>query len=465
MTTVAILDYGMGNLRSVEKALERQGAAASVTRDHAAIRAADGIVLPGVGAFPKAMRNLRELGLDTLLEELVSKGVPTLGICLGMQLLFESSTENEGSSGLGFFKGTVERLPAPGLKVPLIGWNPVTWARRSALTEGLPDESPFYFVHSFAPVGVEEEVRLGVPGMASRSSARSSATTSSGCSSIPRSRARTGFVCSGTSPRSALRSARLRERRRRARAARDRSIPGGRHHGRQGGAADARRLRARDGLRGPAGRGRAALGRKRERGRCTSSTWTERAPVVRWHLAHLRRIVDASRGPGAVRRGPRSVEQLHAALAAGADRVVLGTAAFGTRRCSTGRWASWRGARRRGGGRAGRTRSRPGGWTSTAELSGTEAVAAMLRRGVRRFVYTNVDRDGMLAGTGPRRGGARLRRRSASERFVYSGGIGSLDDLRALALAGPSNLEGVIVGKALYERRFSMAEAQRALGR
>src|SRR5438477_11475996 len=117
MTTVAILAYGMGNLRSVEKALERQGATVSVTRHHAAIRAADGIVLPGVGAFPKAMRNLHELGLATLLEELVPKGVPTLGICLGMQLLFESSTENEGSSGRGFFKGTVERLPAPDLKV------------------------------------------------------------------------------------------------------------------------------------------------------------------------------------------------------------------------------------------------------------------------------------------------------------------------------------------------------------
>lgn len=162
MTNVAILDYGMGNLRSVEKALEREGASAIVTRDHAVIRAADGIVLPGVGAFPKAMRNLRELGLDALLEELVAKGMPTLGVCLGMQLLFESSTENEGDSGLGFFKGTVERLPAPGLKIPLIGWNPVTWVRRSPLTEGLPDAPPFYFVHSFAPVGVEEEVRLGV---------------------------------------------------------------------------------------------------------------------------------------------------------------------------------------------------------------------------------------------------------------------------------------------------------------
>jgi glutamine amidotransferase len=151
----------MGNLRSVEKGLERSGADASVTRDHQLIRAADGVVLPGVGAFPKAMRNLRELGLDILLEEVVSKGTPTLGICLVLQLLFESSSENEGSAGLGFLKGKVQRLPAPGLKVPLIGWNPVTWSRRSQLTDGLPDECPFYFVHSFAPVGVEDDARLG----------------------------------------------------------------------------------------------------------------------------------------------------------------------------------------------------------------------------------------------------------------------------------------------------------------
>jgi glutamine amidotransferase len=159
--TIAVVDYGMGNLRSVEKALERSGAGATVTRDHQAIRAADGVVLPGVGAFPKAMRNLRELGLETLLEEVVARGTPTLGICLGLQLLFESSSENEGSAGLGFLKGTVARLPAPGLKIPLIGWNPVAWRRPSRLTDGLPEACPFYFVHSFAPVGVEDDDRLG----------------------------------------------------------------------------------------------------------------------------------------------------------------------------------------------------------------------------------------------------------------------------------------------------------------
>jgi imidazole glycerol-phosphate synthase subunit HisH len=158
---IAVLDYGMGNLRSVEKGLERSGAQPSITRDHARIRAADGVVLPGVGAFPRAMQNLCELGLDTLLRELVAEGVPTLGICLGLQLFFESSSENEGAEGLGLLKGTVERLPAPGLKVPLIGWNPVTWSKGSRLTDGLPDQCPLYFVHSFAPTGVDEEDRLG----------------------------------------------------------------------------------------------------------------------------------------------------------------------------------------------------------------------------------------------------------------------------------------------------------------
>jgi imidazole glycerol-phosphate synthase subunit HisH len=158
---IAVVDYGMGNLRSVEKALSRAGAEAEVTSDRGRLGSADGIVLPGVGAFPKAIRNLRELGLDTFLKGIASDGVPMLGICLGMQLLFESSSENEGSEGLGLLAGRVERLPAPGLKIPLIGWSPVAWARRSPLIEQLPDECPFYFVHSYAPVGAAEEEVLG----------------------------------------------------------------------------------------------------------------------------------------------------------------------------------------------------------------------------------------------------------------------------------------------------------------
>ena len=158
---IAILDYGMGNLRSVEKALERIGAEPVVTADHETIRGADGLILPGVGAFPKAMRNLRELELDVAIADRLAAGVPTLGICLGLQLLFEASSENEGAWGLGLLQGRVERLPAPGLKVPHIGWNSVHWSKPSRLTAELPHECPFYFVHSFAPIVIAEEELLG----------------------------------------------------------------------------------------------------------------------------------------------------------------------------------------------------------------------------------------------------------------------------------------------------------------
>jgi glutamine amidotransferase len=158
---IVVLDYGMGNLRSVEKALERIGAEPMVTADHDTIRAAEGVILPGVGAFPKAMRNLRELELDIVIGDRLAAGVPTLGICLGLQLLFEASSENEGAWGLGLLQGRVDRLPAPGLKIPHIGWNTVRWSRQSRLTAELPDECSFYFVHSFAPVVTGEEDLLG----------------------------------------------------------------------------------------------------------------------------------------------------------------------------------------------------------------------------------------------------------------------------------------------------------------
>jgi glutamine amidotransferase len=146
---IAVLDYGMGNLRSVEKALDHVGAEVLVTNDHARVREADGVILPGVGAFPKAMERVRELKLDDLLAERVEAGVPVLGICLGLQLLFERSTELGGGDGLGLIGGEVTALDAPGLKVPHIGWEPVRWKRESELTDGLASETPFYFVHSF----------------------------------------------------------------------------------------------------------------------------------------------------------------------------------------------------------------------------------------------------------------------------------------------------------------------------
>jgi glutamine amidotransferase len=147
---IAILDYGMGNLRSVEKALERVGAEVEVTSGAAVAERADGIVLPGVGAFPKAIDRVRELGFDRLVRERAEAGIPVLGICLGLQLLFESSSEHGGAEGIGLLGGEVTALEAPGLKVPHMGWEPVRWEFDSALTEGLADDPSFYFVHSYA---------------------------------------------------------------------------------------------------------------------------------------------------------------------------------------------------------------------------------------------------------------------------------------------------------------------------
>ena len=155
-TKVAILDYGMGNLRSVEKALERVGAAAERTFDHERIRAADGLILPGVGAFPKAMARIGELGLAEVIRERLDAGTPVLGICLGYQLIFSSSTELGGAEGLGLLDGEVRELEAPGLKIPHMGWEPVRWERESELTEGIEDGTTFYFVHSFTPVTADE---------------------------------------------------------------------------------------------------------------------------------------------------------------------------------------------------------------------------------------------------------------------------------------------------------------------
>jgi glutamine amidotransferase len=160
---IAVVDYGMGNRRSVEKALEHVGARAYVSSDPAPLRSASGLVVPGVGAFPRAMENLRELGLDDLLRERVAAGTPVLGICLGMELAFDYSTEQGGAAGLGIIPGEVRGLPAGKLKLPHIGWNEVRFASTgSPLIADLPQRCAFYHVHSFAPVPARQEHVLGV---------------------------------------------------------------------------------------------------------------------------------------------------------------------------------------------------------------------------------------------------------------------------------------------------------------
>ncbi|OIQ58629.1 imidazole glycerol phosphate synthase subunit HisH 1 [Moorella thermoacetica] len=160
MRPIAIIDYGMGNLLSVQKALDRLGYPAEVTDDPGEITAAPGVILPGVGAFADAMANLQQKGLVAAIREVVKRGVPLLGICLGLQLLFSTSEEGGKVAGLDLLPGEVKRLPA-GLKVPHMGWNQVRFPRPGALFRGIPGGTDFYFVHSYYIVPREEEVVTG----------------------------------------------------------------------------------------------------------------------------------------------------------------------------------------------------------------------------------------------------------------------------------------------------------------
>ncbi|MGI8715070.1 MAG: imidazole glycerol phosphate synthase subunit HisH [Solirubrobacteraceae bacterium] len=159
---IAVVDYGMGNRRSVQKALEHVGAAVTVSGDRTRLQHADGLVVPGVGAFPAAMRSLTQLGLVELIRSRGADGTPVLGICLGMQLLFDRSSELEPSEGLGMIAGEVTQLQTGGLRVPHIGWNEVAFERPSPLTDGLPASgTAFYHVHSLAARPADEADVVG----------------------------------------------------------------------------------------------------------------------------------------------------------------------------------------------------------------------------------------------------------------------------------------------------------------
>ncbi|MEJ7825498.1 MAG: imidazole glycerol phosphate synthase subunit HisH [Solirubrobacteraceae bacterium] len=160
--SIAMVDYGMGNRRSVRSAFAHVGGTLSATADHDELRGADGLVVPGVGAFPEAMRRLRAFGLDELVRERAAAGVPVIGLCLGMQLLFERSDEHEGTAGLGLLAGHVVALDTRGLKSPHIGWNSVSWQRPSALVQGLTDPAAFYHVHSFVAEPEDRSIVLGI---------------------------------------------------------------------------------------------------------------------------------------------------------------------------------------------------------------------------------------------------------------------------------------------------------------
>ncbi len=155
---IAIIDYGMGNLRSVEKGFLKIGADVKVTSDPRIVDDAHAIVLPGVGAFRDCMRNLGEMSLLEPVARAIQKGKPYLGICLGLQILFAESEEFGRSEGLNIFAGKVVRFPENNLKVPHMGWNTITILNRPPIFDGIQDDSFFYFVHSFYVVPSEKNL-------------------------------------------------------------------------------------------------------------------------------------------------------------------------------------------------------------------------------------------------------------------------------------------------------------------
>ncbi|MCD8152260.1 MAG: imidazole glycerol phosphate synthase subunit HisH [Clostridiales bacterium] len=156
---IAVIDYDAGNLKSVQKALAFLGEESVITRDPKEILSADKVILPGVGAFGDAMENLRRLGLVPVIREVADRQIPFLGICLGLQLLFESSEESPGAEGLGILKGKILRIPdTEGLKIPHIGWNSLDLQNHGRLFAGLEGEPYVYFVHSYYLKAEEEEI-------------------------------------------------------------------------------------------------------------------------------------------------------------------------------------------------------------------------------------------------------------------------------------------------------------------
>lgn len=166
---IAIIDYDAGNIRSVEKALVKLGQEVCVTRDRDRLLHADKVILPGVGAFGDAMDHLKEYGLIDVIHEIVDKGTPFLGICLGLQLLFERSDETPGVEGLGILKGEILRIPnQEGLKIPHMGWNSLKLQNEGRLFKGLEGDPYVYFVHSYYLRAENEEIVKAVTDYSTR---------------------------------------------------------------------------------------------------------------------------------------------------------------------------------------------------------------------------------------------------------------------------------------------------------
>lgn len=166
---IAMIDYDAGNIRSVEKALQLLGQEVVLTRQKEELLQADHVILPGVGCFGDAMENLRRFDLIPVIREIVDRGIPFLGICLGLQLLFETSEESPGAAGLGILKGKILKIPeTEGLKIPHMGWNSLELQNQGRLFAGIPQESYVYFVHSYYLQAEDEGIVTAVTDYGTR---------------------------------------------------------------------------------------------------------------------------------------------------------------------------------------------------------------------------------------------------------------------------------------------------------
>lgn len=438
---LVVVDYGAGNLPSVVKALRRLGADPEVSSDPAAVAAASALVIPGVGAFPAAMAELGRRGLVEPIREAVRQGKPVLGICVGLQVLFDEGEEFTPTPGLGVVPGRVTRLP-DGVKLPHMGWNQVRWAYPHPLVQGIPDGTWFYFVHSFAAEAGDPADVLGVteygrpfPAAVARGNVAAvqfhpEKSSAAGLQLLANwldlARAWPGFTLWPAIDLKDGRAVRLVQGRfdqvtdyGDPVAAAQRWL-----------AAGARALHVVD-LDG------ALAGR----------------PV---NTAAVRAIAAAARAAGArveVGGGLRTLEAIGEALDAGASRVVVGTGAlspdfmraavarFGPERVVAGIDA-----------RDGRVAVR--GWLDVTEVQAVDLARELRRLGVRHCVYTDIRRDGTLAG--PNWEG--LAAMAATGLLVVaSGGVRSVDDVRRCR-ATPG-VVGAIAGKALYAGTLDLKEA------
>ena len=447
---VVVLDAGTGNVRSAVRALERAGADVRLTAEAEAVMDADGLVVPGVGAFGTVMDKLRAVGADRLIERRLAGGLPVLGICVGLQVLFESSRERGHHEGLGQWPGTVERLDAP--VVPHMGWSRVEAAEGSRLFAGVEGER-FYFVHSYG-VPSDPSERLdgrGDPPLV---------TWARPPSSTPRNRRTPGRGCSATgSPPSRRPTAdtSMTDTRRRTMTRPLQLLP----------AVDVVDGRAVRLVQGEAGTEQAY-------GDPTEAVASFVAAGATWiHLVDL----DAAFGRGSNREllarivastdakvelsgGIRDDAGLRAALGSGAARVNLGTAAL-----EDPDWTS-RAIERygervavgldvRGQTLAARGWTREGGnlW---------EVLARLEEAGCSRYVVTDVARDGTLQG--PNLDLLASVAEASSAPVVASGGVARLEDLRALRALVEAGVDSAIVGKALYAGAFTLAQAIEVAG-